>query len=410
MSDEHREYSSATARLEALPAAGVVLGGLGGLLGMPLLAALPSPGLRAGGLALLLLCLLALAFAARRPKPLPEGSRLRFSREGIHCGERLLLSRGEVDNGAVVPRTDQEETRVLLGKKGSLSFTHTLRVRDAAEAQRVLEALGLDAAHSTFAHREAGPSAYNARIYSGLAALFGASAAGFLPLLVALHGSALAALLPGLAMVAFFGTLWGTRSEVVVGADGVSVRWLGYQRFCAWSEVLRVEPRADGFALHRREGEPFVVRVNVPQRAAFAAADRALLLERLEEALRVHRECAEALDPATLARGERSLSDWLSSLRGLLGRATHRAAALLPEHLWQLVADPRAPAPERAAAAAALAPGLDDAGKARLRAAAESTASTHLRVALESAASGDEAQLAASLEALSPPKSAAERG
>ncbi len=59
---------------------------------------------------------------------------------------------------------------------------------------------------------------------------------------------------------------------------------------------------------------------------------------------------------------------------------------------------PEGPVHVRIAAAAAVAPSLDDAGKARLRVAAEATASPELRVALEAAAAADEEAMAEALQ------------
>ena len=98
----------------------------------------------------------------------------------------------------------------------------------------------------------------------------------------------------------------------------------------------------------------------------------------------------------------------MGSLRTVLEAATHRAAAVLPDDLWKLLANPEAPAEARAAAAVVLAPALDEAGKERLRETAASIASTHLRVVLESAASGDEEAMQQALEELAPRGTAGE--
>jgi hypothetical protein len=68
--------------------------------------------------------------------------------------------------------------------------------------------------------------------------------------------------------------------------------------------------------------------------------------------------------------------------------ATLRSAPVMPDKLWRLVRDPTQAAPMRAAAAVALAPTLDEGGRARIADIAKHTAEPKLRVALERAAAG----------------------
>jgi hypothetical protein len=83
----------------------------------------------------------------------------------------------------------------------------------------------------------------------------------------------------------------------------------------------------------------------------------------------------------------------------------YRTGAVPPERLWRVVEDPCADRMARTGAALALAPGLDEGGRDRLRAAAASCAEPRLRIALSTAASeagarGREDDLAATLDAL----------
>lgn len=326
--------------------------------------------------------------------------------QGVSVGGRVVIPRAEIDNGAAAPDVRGDGVRVLLGRKGRLSPSHTLHAKDLDEANAMLAALGLDASRSTHVYREAGWFPYGGgptRVLPGVLVL---GLLSFIPLLVLTHGSALSMLPAALAMTAFFGSLWTTRSEVTVGLDGVRVRWLNRERFCAFSDVTRCERTARGVVLHRREGAAFAVDIaTMLGQRPLGQQDRAVVVNRIEDALAAHRRAAEAgaaLDPAALARDARSTEVWLDALRALRQGTSHRAASVRAEDLWRIVADPEAPAASRAAAAVVLAPTVDASGRARLRIAAETTASPPLREAIEAAMTGDESSVAACLDALSP--------
>lgn len=340
-----------------------------------------------------------------------DGRVLECSREGVFVDGKLLIARSAVDNGAAVPDTREGGMLVQLGKKGSINTAHTLHARDAAEAQAILSALELDVKHSTLVHREAGWMAYSTAPSKLLGAAFGLGILAFIPLLVLLNGSALAAVLPALGMMAFFGPLWGTRSQITVGADGVLASWMGKERFCPYAEVARFERTATGGILHKRDGSQFPVVVSAMLgQKPLANLDRATVVGRIEDALRLYQTGAlapGAVDPNALARNGRPVSDWVSALRASLNAETFRSAALVPEELWKMIVSPEATAEARAAAAVVLAPSLDDAGKERLRVAASTTASPQLRVVLESAANGDDDKLTQALDELSPAEAAA---
>ena len=152
---------------------------------------------------------------AQQARGSADGRVLECSREGVFVDGKLLIARSEVDNGAVVPDTREGGMLVQLGKKGSLSASHTIHARDDAEAEAILSALELDVKHSTLVHREAGWMAYSSAPTKLLGGAFALGILSFVPLLILLHGSALAAILPALGMTAFFAPLWGTRSQAL---------------------------------------------------------------------------------------------------------------------------------------------------------------------------------------------------
>lgn len=183
-----------------------------------------------------------------------------------------------------------------------------------------------------------------------------------------------------------------------LGTDGVLVDWRGDKRYVPFSEIEDAPPYAEdvmgkrmiGVELRLRGAAPVKVPIGEDQ---FGADKRvAELSGAIRAALEGYRRLAAADDAAFLARGERSKEAWLAHLRGLGegANAGPREAPIPVERLWRIALDPSAGAASRAGAAAALASGLDAAGKERLRVAAESTAAPHLRFALEAAATGDE--------------------
>ena len=100
-------------------------------------------------------------------------------------------------------------------------------------------------------------------------------------------------------------------------------------------------------------------------------------------------------------RGGRSASKWMNDARKMReDAASYRAAVLPDEELWRIVEDASASASERVGAALALRHGIDDAGRTRLRLAAEACAENRLRVALETATLDDDEALEHALEPL----------
>jgi hypothetical protein len=193
-----------------------------------------------------------------------------------------------------------------------------------------------------------------------------------------------------------------------VGVDGVLVDKRDSRRYVRFAEMKGVEKYKDmtmgktiiGVLLHLVGGET----IKVPYGEDQFGADRkvhALHMD-IEAALDAYRQRAPGAALVTLDRGDRTTEAWMQRLRGIgMGaNASPREAPVTQDGLWRVVEDPTVKAEARAAAAAALAPSLDDQGKARLRVAAESTAAPRLRVAFESAAASDEASMAAALEAV----------
>jgi hypothetical protein len=164
-------------------------------------------------------------------------------------------------------------------------------------------------------------------------------------------------------------------ARIVVGADGVLVTYAG---FVPYGDVTSIE----------RDGAVTVVKRSSGGDVRLVSALHAdALAERLREGLEAFRRGESAGDIAALvAQQGRSAIEWVRGLASLLKGGDYRTANVTPDALWRIAEDPAAHASARAGAAAALRPSLDDQGRARLRVAAEASASPHVRVALETVA------------------------
>jgi hypothetical protein len=178
-------------------------------------------------------------------------------------------------------------------------------------------------------------------------------------------------------------------ARMVVGSDGLLVTIAG---FVPYSDMTSIE----------RDGAVVVVkRTHGTDVRLLAAGHSAALEERLREGLDAFRRGEASGDVAALvSRQGRPVQEWARYLASLLSVRDYRTSNVTPDVLWRIAEDPKAPAASRAGAAAALRTSLDDHGRERLRAAAEASASPHVRVALEAAATpdGDEVALERALE------------
>lgn len=205
-------------------------------------------------------------------------------------------------------------------------------------------------------------------------------------------------------------------TRVIVGGDGVLLRWLGTVKFVPWSRVTDVEPFDGGVMLAldgrrdastrdastKREDEWLTLRM--PAEHERYHPERDAMVERMVAALRAHGPAREEALARVLDRSGGRTRDWVKAMRGLVRPAGGFRAAVVPaERLWQVVENPRADRTSRTGAAIALAPTLQGQERLRLRAAAAGCAEPRLRLALRTAAdeatAPDEA-LAEALDAL----------
>ena len=199
-------------------------------------------------------------------------------------------------------------------------------------------------------------------------------------------------------MLAFVGLVLGVarcmRSAIFVGADGVLLRnWRRRQRFIPFSDIVKITPidQCD-VKIQRSDGPDIRLQLGLSgDTSIFGSRDTGLDVGAFVRSVEEGRlRCAptSAVTTATmLARAGRSIEDWRRALRGAREQGTsYRLPAIPVEQLWRIIEAPSSAAEARAAAAVALSQELDDAGRARLRVAAERCAAPRLRVALETVA------------------------
>lgn len=198
-------------------------------------------------------------------------------------------------------------------------------------------------------------------------------------------------------------------TRVVVGADALTLTWLGRVEIVPFSQVRDVLAHDAqegtrnyvGLTILKVDGSSLRILTGPKDRDE---PQRDRLLERIRDVLALHRGGDRALDASALLRGGRPADEWIRALRaaGAGADADMRHASIPVERLWRLLHDVGAEGLARAAAAVALAPSASPEERARIRVAAESSASPALRIALERSIDeqADDEALAESLYAL----------
>lgn len=348
----------------------------------------------------------------RRAGKDPEDARVRADREGLWLDGERALPRDEIARAYVQPAHDSRRASVRLETYRFFADVE-IDVRDAAEGESLLRALGLDAPRDTITFRMMCERPIGANHGWQI---------GMVGLGVAAYASAHSAMMqgqgPGLLAWVFLplmiaGSVMRRWLSASVGADGVLLSQWGDERFVSYESIDRVSANARGVVLTLASGERLALRATSPRHHALSSA----LAERIDEGLAAYRSREPAPRPAALvARGGRPVVSWLESLRALPQSrgsddyaggpgGAYRTVAVPAETLWRIVEDPTAEESERVGAAVALgASALDEDGRSRLASAARASASPRVRVVLEHAARGDDEdeELVAALEACGP--------
>lgn len=260
------------------------------------------------------------------------------------------------------------------------------RVADVATARRVLDLAGVGVRQRTWLVE-------TRSTFRRLVWFFGAFAMGFLALALSLltlfafvvYPWAGVMLLIPLVVSALLTVVMlqpVDAMEVVVGADGLSIRGEVSDRFIPHRIIDRVETQGRALVVVLKDGS----RVEVAG-PSLGYRQRDALRRRLVDAM-TEQATADATERtrAMLAMGNRTFEAWRASLRALVrADGVYRQNTVHGAEMVQVLDDPTAPPEQRVAAAMVLA-ALDeqrDHVRTRVRVAAEATASEPLRGALE---------------------------
>jgi hypothetical protein len=337
----------------------------------------------------------------------PVRRAVNVGKEGeLHVGDRVI-PKGEIVDGWYQPRASTSPTVQLVNKRRRVVFEAD--VANEAEAVALLKELGVDASKRRATFSIASPVAQSQWRSAGVIALtMGASSMvrNVIP-----HFGMLQALVVLSAVIFLL-----IPARIDVGLDGVLIRWMGTRKFIPLASIKTASAtESTGIRLELRDGKTETIQTASGKQRYNGGAHREhrdLVLVRIREALAAHGAVESGADVAALvARAGRTIDEWKTALTKLAGaQASYREAAVRDEDLWRLVEDPRADEDARAGAALVLRSKLDDDGKARVRIAAEASASPKLRVALEAASDGSEEAAFEALDEIKPRRAVASEG
>lgn len=301
-------------------------------------------------------------------------------------GALRAVPRASIASGWVVPDPERDAARVELQLRDGRLIS--AEVSDGAVANAALEALGFDA-------RQRALRVTLGRPWDGLSRALAALLFGGLqtfPLLVLFTAwlglpptvravfFAVAAIVGFTAASRFLGP-----AELVIGADGLSVRRGFRPRFLPYRALQWVDA----------EGDDIVLLLTDKQRVRVSATNRdraraAMVVERIRRAAAGAQETRRNAALALLDRNGRSVSAWREGVCALAqSPAGYRGVGVEPDALERVLADPAASAERRIAAAMCLAALDDERARTRVRVVAEACASEPMRAAFEATLRGD---------------------
>ncbi len=355
--------------------------------------------------------------------------RLRLDDQALWAGDERLFGRGEIAQAFVSTRAGGGALLRLHTRRGwHRSMPWTLALAREEDGYAIVRALSLDASRSVASYQVGSRLMMHRRARNLGLALFAACVAlAFGALSVDGAVSVLPSFIMGpsmiigtmLSMLAFsLALLWPSR--ILVGPDGVVIRWLGTSRRIPLGALESVWQEPGRLRLSLRSGE--IIELAYPGKApsaeqvaawqqqgvtsGVAELDRAG--QRIDEALAAHQRGQENAPELSLERGTRGTREWLKQLSAIgqgtqAEKAGYRRQVVEPDKLWSLVENPAMKPTARVGAAVALSRTLDEAGRSRLRIAAEASALPGVKEALGALSRGrvneEESALAALLEA-----------
>lgn len=376
--------------------------------------------------------LLGLASLVLQRRNRGEAQTIEASSEGLRLRDGTLVPRSEITEATIKPRQPwnpfrywvqnirllfgpaeaeaPEAYQVSLSRKGLFAWPLRFVVDRIEEARAILDALRLGAAHRAVTRKVMSPVLQPKYSFGLVVGLWGvAMVAAVLASQIPAAGG-LFALFP-LGIFAYL-ALAIRRTRVTIGADGVSVQWLGKAKTVRLEEITRVETAPHSIwtparvVLHQRKGPPLEIPIGLrggnPFEPYVIADETALIAERIQEAM-AKGSAAEPTEFRVWAEHRRALEPkaWVDTLRGAV--EDYRQGDVMPfstSELWAVVQNVKATAFERTLAVVALTAKPDEAVKARLTEVAQSTALPKLKEALDAAARGDDPALTSVLAEL----------
>jgi hypothetical protein len=316
---------------------------------------------------------------------------IRADREGITFRGSTLLTRGQIRNVAVQPHAGGVQSVHVSAARRQDGIVVVLA--DEAKARAFLDALDVDPERhvATFSVEE-DPLRSRWR-WLAARALVGAGGVALTLVVLSLarrNELLLLAIVPVLLVYALLLPRARRRSDIALGADGLTLRLRGRTRSIPLSTIAEVRPARNTVTLRIEGGETVVLRFG-PDDDEPASVLRTAFSARLRQSLvrrdRGHDPCEDRL-----ARGQREQGEWSRHLQSLLGEGEgYRAAAMPEETLWRIAEGAAAEPSARVGALVALRTRIDEGARARLLGLAEHTAQRDLRAALEAAAEGADA-------------------
>ncbi len=326
----------------------------------------------------------------RMPRAIRRRRNLRVDASTLSLGKEIV-ARSSITKAELVPTPDSPVVR--LERRGR--FAKNLVMRGDDEAHALLTALGYDVTQTTAAYKIRSLALVRRQwlAVASLPFLFGMMTA------FGVHLTPLVVPLFILTVLALF----FKRTSLVVGADGLLVRWLWIREFIAMKDISLVTEFEQGRGNNRVRGIEIFTRGGKSVKLPTLESAKPTIARRIHDVLALSQSVGHVENEAlVLERGDLPLRDWIGRLKalGVGATATLRTQAVMPEQLWRVATDTTQPAITRAAAAVALAPTLDESGRVRLTELAKTTAAPKLRIALERAAEDDDASLEEALHAI----------
>lgn len=309
-------------------------------------------------------------------------------RRGLYGDGTPLCLREDVRAGLVVPSSGRKAMVRLL--RTELRSPIELEVCDETMARGLLRALGVDERSSVASFDIPSPVFAS---FAGRVIVFITAAALLGPAIVLALGEIHVVVAAVLALTFFVAACLAwmlTKMTITVGVDGLAVVRPLRRDFIPWGSVdtVGVWDDSDGIPwqwleLHLLNGR--LLRFPLNARAEQDGRGVAIL-DRIRRAMTTHRTAATEREAISLRSGTESEREWFERLRATTNPRGYRFAPVAADELWCVVENPLADAEVRVGAAVALLPLLDEAGRARMRVAAEATALPQVRVVLSAVA------------------------